>query len=103
MKTLIASTAAVVTLLTAGAAFAQERSIAFGDLDLASPQGAERFERRVNRAARAECAGRSPLTTAACIARFKTEAETLLPAARRDEYARGRASRQMAMIPVHYG
>lgn len=103
MKTLIASTAAVVTLLTAGAAFAQDRSIAFGDLDLASPQGAERFDRRVNRAARSECAGRSPLTTAACIARFKAEAEALLPSVRRDEYARGRAGRQLAMIPVHYG
>ncbi|WP_162175581.1 UrcA family protein [Brevundimonas bacteroides] len=103
MKSLIASTAAVVTLLTAGAAFAQDRAIAFGDLDLASPEGAARFDRRVERAARAACGGRSPLTTAACISRFRDAAEELLPAVRRDEYARGRASRELAMIPVHYG
>jgi UrcA family protein len=103
MKTLIAATAAVVTLLTAGAAFAQDRSIAFGDLDLASPEGAARFDRRVERAARSMCGGRSPLATATCMTRFKAEAQSLLPAARRDEYARGRASRELAMIPVHYG
>jgi UrcA family protein len=82
---------------------AQDRSIAFGDLDLASPSGAARFDRRVDRAARSICGGQSPLVTQQCITRFKAEAEALLPAARRDEYARGRASRQMAMVPVHYG
>lgn len=102
MKTLIAITAAAVTLM-AGAASAQDYRIQFGDLDLATPEGAARFDTRVERAARSLCGGLSPLQARSCVSRFKAEAETLLPSIRRNEYARGRSVRQLAMIPVHYG
>lgn len=103
MKSLVAITAAAVTLVTSGAATAQDSRIRFGDLDLATPEGAARFDRRVDRAARSLCGGQSPLVTTACVTRFKAETQTLLPGARREEYARGRGGRQLAMIPVHYG
>ena len=102
MKTLVAIAAAVATL-AAGAATAQDANVRFGDLDLASSAGAARFDRRVERAARSACGGTSALAAAACTARFKAEVQALLPSVRRDEYARGSATRQMAMIPVHYG
>lgn len=101
--TFVAATAVAVALFAAGTASAQDLRIAFGDLDLASPEGAAQFDRRVTRAARRACDGGSPLATAACMVRFRAEAQTLLPEVRRDEYARGRAGRQLAMVPAFYG
>lgn len=103
MKTLIALMAATAALTIAGAASAQDARVRFGDLDLATPEGAARFDRRVERAARWACSGSSALAVTACAARFRADAHALLPVARQDEYARGQATRQLAMIPVHYG
>lgn len=101
--TLVAATAVAMALFTAGTASAQDVRISFGDLDLASSEGAAQFDRRVNRASRRACNGGSPLATAACVARFRTEAQTLLPEVRRDEYARGRAGRDVARAPASEG
>ncbi len=102
MQKLIVLTVTVMTL-AAGAASAQDGRVRFGDLDLATPEDAARFDRRVERAARSACGGTSALAAATCAARFRAEAQALLPAARREEYSRGRTTRQLAMIPVHYG
>lgn len=103
MKTLIALMAATAVLTVAGAASAHDARVRYGDLDLASPEGAAQFDRRVERAARSACSGSSGLAPNACAARFRREVHGLLPVARQDEYARGHATRQLAMIPIHYG
>lgn len=103
MKAFAAATAVAVTLVAAGAASAQDVRVAYGDLDLASPAGAQQFDRRVNRAVRIACQGGSLRETAQCAATLRAEIQSLLPSVRREEYTRARAIRQMAMIPVHYG
>lgn len=103
MKAFAAATAIAVTLATAGAASAQDLRIAYGDLDLSTASGAQQFDRRVNRAVRTACQGGSLRETAQCAAALRAEIQSLLPSVRREEYARGHSTRQMAMIPVHYG
>lgn len=103
MKTFTAATALVVALLAAASASAQDVRVPFGDLNLSTPEGAARFDQRVRRAARNHCGGRSPLAQALCVAQLKAEIHALLPAPRRDEYARGRSGRQLAMVPTYYG
>ncbi|MCS6626385.1 UrcA family protein [Roseibacterium beibuensis] len=89
MKTL-ASLAAVLTLAAAPAS-ASEVRIAWGDLDLATPAGAEIFDARVRAAARKLCRN-LPMTAgrAACQAAVRDEAVTLLPGAAQVDYALSR-------------
>ena len=90
MKTL-ASLVAVLTLAAAGSASAGEVRIAWGDLDLSTPAGADAFDQRVRAAARKLCrnvpmiGGRS-----ACQAAVRDEAVTLLPGAAQVDYALSR-------------
>lgn len=90
MKTFIAASAAVVAILTSGAAMAQDIRIPYGDLDLASAEGAKTFDRRVDRALRTACRGGSRLQSAQCVSSLRGDIEALLPAARQAEYAQGR-------------
>ena len=90
-------------LFTAGAASAQDYRIVIRDLDLGSVEGAAQFDARVNEAADRACNLGAPMPDAQCRNRFRAEAMRLLPAARRDDYARARSSRVMAMVPVVYG
>lgn len=101
MKTLAIAVSALA--LSAGAASAQDYRIALGDLDLGSIQGAAAFDARVASVSRRACRAGSPLDQHQCRARFRAEAMSLLPAARRDDYARVRGGRILAMVPVIYG
>lgn len=95
MKTFAAVSACALTLLIAGTASAADYRVPFGDLDLASPQGAARFDRRVAQMARSACNGGSALHQARCVAQFRADARSGLPTDRRDDYARGRSDRPM--------
>lgn len=101
MKTFAIAFAALV--LSAGAASAQDHRIGFGDLDLGSTQGADAFDARVDRVARRACRNGAPLAEHRCRTLFREEAMRLLPAARRDDYARARGGRILAMVPTVYG
>lgn len=96
MKTL--ALAALVALTCAGAAVAQDYPVAYGDLDLGTVEGARRFDQRVNDAARQACRLGAPLPDAQCMGRFRVEARRLLPESRRQDYARARSSRVVAMV-----
>ncbi len=100
MKTFAAASACALALLVAGTASAEDYRIPFGDLDLGSAQGAAQFDRRVARAARAACDGRSPLAEFRCEARVRADIVGLLPYARRDDYARARHGRDQARTPA---
>lgn len=90
MKTL-ASLAAVLTLAAAGSASAGEIRIAWGDLDLATPAGAEAFDTRVRAAARKLCRNVPMIGgRAACHAAVRDEAVTRLPGAAQVDYALSR-------------
>lgn len=90
MKTL-ASLAAVLTLAAAAPAAAGEVRIAWGDLDLSTPAGADAFDQRVRAAARKLCRN-VPMVggRAACLAAVRDEAVTLLPGAAQVDYALSR-------------
>lgn len=90
-------------LVSAGAASAQDYRIPFSDLDLGSLEGAAAFDARVNDAAGRACRLGAPLLDARCRTRFRAEAMRQLPAARRDDYARARGGRILAMVPIVYG
>ena len=102
MKTFAVAALSAALLLSAGAASAQDYRIVIRDLDLGSVAGAAQFDARVEAADRA-CNLGAPMPDARCVRRFRAEAMRLLPAARRDDYARARSSRVMAMVPVVYG
>ena len=90
MKTL-ASLAAVLTLAAAGSASAGEVRIAWGDLDLSTPAGADTFDARVRAAARKMCRNVPMIGgRAACQAAIRDEAVTLLPGAAQVDYALSR-------------
>ena len=93
MKAFAAASTLALALVSAGAASAQDYRIAYGDLDLATSQGAARFDRRVSRAARGACQTGAPLADAQCTARFRAEALDGLPTAHRQDYARARGDR----------
>ncbi|WP_428151542.1 UrcA family protein [Brevundimonas sp.] len=96
-----AATAAIaVAVLSAGAATASEYRVAFGDLDLASSEGAARFDLRVDRAARAACATGSPLADSRCRTAFRSETMRLLPRTQSEDYARARSGPVVARTPV---
>ena len=91
MTRLIATVLAACALAGAGAASAQSRNV-YGDLDLASTQGAATFEARVDTAAhhfcRAAAGGASPLAQrAACVREFRAEAFAKLPTHAQVRYA----------------
>lgn len=83
--------AAVPTLVGAGQASAAEVRIAWGDLDLSTPAGAEAFDQRVRTAARKLCR-HLPIVCGrvACQAAVRDEAVTLLPGAAQVDYALSR-------------
>lgn len=94
MKTL-ASLAAVAALAVAGSASAQEARIAWGDLDMSSPVGANTFDARVEGAARKLCrnarrTGSLVSDRAYCRAAVQTEAVRLLPGPVQVDYALSR-------------
>lgn len=101
MKTFAIAFAALA--LSAGAASAQDFRIVIGDLDLGSVSGADAFDARVADVARRACGGAAPLAEHQCRIRFRAEAMRVLPSVRRDDYARARGGRQLAMVPVIYG
>ena len=103
MKTFAIAAITGALLLSAGAASAQDYRIVIGDLDLGSVAGAATFDARVLDAAERACRLGAPLPDAQCRARFRAEAMRQLPATRRDDYARGRSSRVLAMVPIVYG
>ena len=103
MKTFAVAALSAALLLSAGAASAQDYRIVIRDLDLGSVAGAAQFDARVDEAADRACNLGAPMPDARCVRRFRAEAMRLLPAARRDDYARARSSRVMAMVPVVYG
>ena len=103
MKTFALAAVSAALLLTAAAASAQDSRIAFGDLDLGSVEGAAAFDARVNDAANRACRLGAPMPDARCRARFRIEALRQLPAVRRDDYARARGGRVLAMVPAFYG
>ncbi|WP_298159314.1 UrcA family protein [Brevundimonas sp.] len=104
MIRIAAVTAAMaVAVLSAGAASASDYRVGFGDLDLATSEGAARFDRRVGRAARAACQTGSPLLEVRCRARFRSEAMRLLPDGRREDYARARGDRIVVRTPTDQG
>lgn len=97
------TSAMAVAVLSAGAASASDYRVAFGDLDLATSEGAARFDLRVGRAARAACGTGSPLLDAACRTRFRAEPMRLLPDGRREDYARARAGRIVVRTSIDQG
>jgi UrcA family protein len=103
MKTLAIAVVAGSLLFSAGAASAQDHRIVIGDLDLGSLAGAATFDARVNDAATRACRLGAPMPDVQCRVRFRSEAMRQLPAARRDDYARARSGRVLAMVPIFYG
>lgn len=90
-------------LFAAGAASAQDYRITFGDLDLSSVEGAAAFDARVDDAAARACRGAPAMSGVRCRARFRAEALDGLPQIRRDDYARARTARILAMVPAYFG
>ncbi len=91
----LASLSAVLVLAFAGSASAREARIAFGDLDLSSPAGADAFDARVESAAYRMCRGArrsgSLITDrAACRAAVRDEAVRQLPGRVQVDYALSR-------------
>ena len=103
MRSLIVALAAVAALATAGTAVAQDYRIPYGDLNLQSGDGAAQLDRRITRAARNACNRMGPLASMQCIVRFRSEAMRGLPETSRQDYARSRGNRVLAMVPVVYG
>lgn len=103
MKTFAIAALTGALLLSAGAASAQEYRVVIRDLDLGSVAGAAAFDARIDDVARGACRTGAPLPDAQCRNRFRAEVMRQLPEARRDDYARARSSRVLAMVPVIYG
>lgn len=103
MKTFAIAALSAALLVSAGAASAQDYRIVIRDLDLGSVEGSATFDARVDAAADRACARGASLPDAQCRIRFRAEALRLLPAVRRDDYARARGVRVMAMVPILYG
>ncbi|QTC91212.1 UrcA family protein [Brevundimonas goettingensis] len=69
------------------------------DLDLSSANGAARFDERIERRARNACAGRPTIAGMQCRETLSRELRDALPAQQRQDYARGRSGRVLAMVP----
>ncbi|HEY0601109.1 UrcA family protein [Brevundimonas sp.] len=91
MKTLASLAAVLIVAGAAGSASAGEVRVAWGDLDLSTPAGADAFDARVRAAARKMCRGGSMIGgRAACPAAVREEAGTRLPGAAQVDYALSR-------------
>jgi len=98
---------ALSALTVAAPAFAQDRvapragdyRVRIDDLDLSSANGAARFDDRIDRQARTACAGRPTITGLQCRQTLSRELRNALPAQHREEYARARSGRVLAMVP----
>ena len=96
------SVATCLSLLACGSATAQDsrHRVRINDLDLATAEGADAFDARVQRAARSACQGLAPLAAIQCRTAVAREFENALPEARRDNYARARSGgRILAWVP----
>jgi UrcA family protein len=91
MTRIIATLLAACTLAGAGAASAQTARIPFGDLDLASTEGAAAFDARVDAAARKFCRQANPVSRiserSACEQAVRDEALAQLPTHAQVRYA----------------
>lgn len=94
--------------LIAAPAVAQERApaprnddvrVRIDDLDLSSSGGAARFDERVERRARNACSGRPTIAGMQCREALSRELRDALPAPQRQDYARARSGRILAMVP----
>ncbi|MDP3403583.1 MAG: UrcA family protein [Brevundimonas sp.] len=94
---------AATVIASASAAAAQDYPVAYGDLDLGTVEGAATFDTRVRQTAGRACRGGTLIANTQCRLRFRDEALRQLPTARRDDYARARANRVLAMVPTIYG
>jgi UrcA family protein len=103
MKAFAAASALALALLSAGAASAEDRRIAYGDLDLSSVTGAARFDARIRTQARRACNRVRPIEALRCRTAFHADALDALPIPRQDDYARARGGRVLAMVPAYYG
>lgn len=90
MFRIVSLTAAAV--MVASAASASDLRISYGDLDLATREGAARLDTRIRKAANKLCANRTPLESTTCRAGVRNEALSNLPPQARTEYARGSRS-----------
>lgn len=98
MRTLLI--ASVALLASASVTHAQDYRINFGDLDLSTPEGAARFDARVQRQARDACSVTgSRLPNARCLSSFRAEAMSLLSERQRQDYARVRGETLSARTP----
>ena len=96
-------------LTVAAPALAQDRvapragdyHVRIDDLDLSSASGAARFDQRIERQARNACAGRPTLTGLQCRQTLSRELHNALSAQHREEYARARSGRVLAMVPTY--
>lgn len=101
------------TALAAVPAFAQDRApahrptsgnggvnVRIDDLDLSSVNGAARFDERVERRARNACVGRPTLAGLQCREALSRDLRDALPAPQREDYARARSGRVLAMVPT---
>lgn len=103
MKTFALAALSAALLVSAGAASAQDYRIVIRDLDLGSVAGAAAFDARIEEAAGRACNLGAPMMDSGCRRRFRAEVMRQLPDARRDDYARARSSRVLAMVPLIYG
>jgi UrcA family protein len=103
MKTFALAGLSAALLLSAGAASAQDHRIVIRDLDLGSVEGAAAFDARIAQAAGRACNLGVMTLDNHCRRRFRAEAMRQLGPICRDDYARGRASRVVAMVPLVYG
>lgn len=92
--------ASIALAVLASPAAASDHRIAFGDLDLGSPEGVARFDRRLDRAARSACATGSRHAERLCLTDFRAAALDGLPSALLREYARGRAGTMLVRAPA---
>lgn len=97
---------ACAALAAAAPVFAQDRAprnddarVRIDDLNLSSANGAARFDERVERRARSACAGRPTLAGMQCRETLSRELRDALPAPQREDYARARSGRVLAMVP----
>ena len=91
MKTLASLAAALTFAAAAGSAQAGDVRIAWGDLNLATPAGADAFDGRVRAAARRMCRAVPMIGgKAACLAAIRDEAVAQLPGVAQVDYALSR-------------
>ena len=73
--------------------------VRIGDLNLSTPDGAARLDQRIQREARNACVGAPGLAGLQCRRTLSRELRDALPPRQREEYARARSVRILAMVP----